>query len=111
MGKQIGKITVDRNETALQDNLHRYRRKALELGATNAGIVAVEDIPVDDLVETARKYPERPLLVTFSGDKRFEEDCKDLVGPLGTPSFPEIEQPFEVLSRLARCAGAMNRPH
>jgi hypothetical protein len=26
------------------------------------------------------------------------------------PTFPEIEQPFEVLSILARCRMAMNRP-
>jgi hypothetical protein len=67
--------------------------------------------PFDFLVEMAGKYPKKPLLVTFSGDKRFEEECKDFIEPLGLPSFPETEQPFEVLSILARCFRAMNRPH
>jgi acetate---CoA ligase (ADP-forming) len=64
----------------------------------------------DFLVEMAGKYPEKPVLVTFSGDKRFEDECKAFIEPLGVPSFPEIEQPFEVLSILSRCAAAMNRP-
>lgn len=48
--KQIGKITADRNEASLQDDLKRYCQKSLELGATEAKIVAVEDIPVDDRI-------------------------------------------------------------
>lgn len=66
--------------------------------------------PFDFLVETARKYPEKPVLVSFSGDRRFEEECKAHIEPLGVPTFPEIEQPFEVLSLLTRCARAMHRP-
>jgi len=62
------------------------------------------------LVELAGKYPEKPLLVSFSGDRRYEEECKAFIEPLGVPSFPEIEQPFEALSILSRCARAMNRP-
>jgi acyl-CoA synthetase (NDP forming) len=66
--------------------------------------------PFDFIVETAGKYPEKPVLVTFSGDKHYEDECKAFIEPLGVPSFPEIEQPFEVLSILSRCAAAMNRP-
>lgn len=66
--------------------------------------------PFDFIVELVRKYPDKPVLVTFSGDKRYEEECKAFIEPLGVPSFPEIEQPFEVLSILARCSAAMNRP-
>jgi len=84
------------------------------IDAVVAVLMLTEDTgvpPFDFLVEMARKYPEKPLLVTFSGDKRFEDECKDFIEPLGLPSFPEIEQPFEVLSILARCFRAMNRPH
>ncbi len=84
------------------------------IDAVVAVLMLTEDTgvpPFDFLVETAAKYPEKPLLVTFSGDKRFEDQCKDFIEPLGLPSFPEIEQPFEVLSILARCFKAMNRPH
>jgi acyl-CoA synthetase (NDP forming) len=66
--------------------------------------------PFDFIVELAKKYPEKPVLATFSGDKRYEDECKAFIEPLGVPSFPEIEQPFEVLSILARCSAAMKRP-
>ena len=38
------------------------------------------------------------------------DECKAYLEPRGIPTFPEIEQPFEVLSILYRCAQAMNRP-
>ena len=38
------------------------------------------------------------------------EECKEVIEPLGVPTFLEIEEPFEVLSILARCTRAMNRP-
>jgi hypothetical protein len=65
----------------------------------------------DFIIELAKKYPEKPILVTFSGDKRYMEECKDYIEPLGVPTFLEIEQPFEVLSILSRCVRAMNRSH
>jgi acyl-CoA synthetase (NDP forming) len=61
------------------------------------------------IVELAKKYPEKPTLVTFSGDKRYMEECKEYIEPLGIPTFLEIEQPFEVLSILSHCFRAMNR--
>ncbi|MFZ0945243.1 MAG: acetate--CoA ligase family protein [Syntrophobacteraceae bacterium] len=64
----------------------------------------------DFMVDLARRYPEKPVFVTFSGDKRFEDECKAYIEPLGVPSFTYIEQPFEVLSILSRCEQAMNRP-
>ena len=64
----------------------------------------------DFIVDLARKYPEKPVFVTFSGDRRFEEECKAYIEPRGVASFPYIEQPFEVLSILSRCRRAMNRP-
>jgi acetyltransferase len=64
----------------------------------------------DFIIELSKKYPEKPILVTFSGEKRHMEECKALIEPAGVPTFPEIEQPFEVLSILARCRRAMDRP-
>jgi 3-hydroxypropionyl-CoA synthetase (ADP-forming) len=63
------------------------------------------------LLALAKKYPEKPILVTFSADKGYMEECKAFLEPRGVPTFPEIEQPFEVLSILSRCTRAMNRPH
>jgi acyl-CoA synthetase (NDP forming) len=64
----------------------------------------------DFMVDLARRYPEKPIFVTFSGDKHFEDECKAYIEPLGVASFTYIEQPFEVLSVLSRCVQAMNRP-
>lgn len=66
--------------------------------------------PFDFIIEFARKYPEKPILVTFSGERQYMDECKELVEPGGVPTFPEIEQPFEVISILARCRLVMNRP-
>lgn len=64
----------------------------------------------DFLIDLARKHPDKPLLVTYSGEMRYMEECKRILEPAGVPTFPEIEQPFEVLSILVRCRMAMNRP-
>ncbi|HSB07350.1 MAG TPA: acetate--CoA ligase family protein [Thermodesulfobacteriota bacterium] len=61
------------------------------------------------ILELAKKYPEKPILVTFSADKQYMDEFKELLEPRGVPTFPEIEQPFEVLSILYRCKKAMNR--
>ena len=62
------------------------------------------------ILELAKKYPEKPILVTFSAEKQYMEECKEFLEPRGIPTFPEIEQPFEVLSILYRCTKAMGRP-
>ena len=64
----------------------------------------------DFVLDLAKKYPEKPVLVTFSADKRWMDQCKEYLEPRGVPTFPEIEQPFEVLSILYRCSQALNRP-
>jgi acyl-CoA synthetase (NDP forming) len=64
----------------------------------------------DFIVELAKKYPEKPILVTFSGEKQCMEECKEFLEPRGVPTFLEIEQPFEILSILYHCTKAMNRP-
>jgi len=66
--------------------------------------------PFDFIIELAKKYPEKPVLVTFSAEKQCMEECKEFLEPRWIPTFPEIEQPFEVLSILYRCTKAMNRP-
>jgi acyl-CoA synthetase (NDP forming) len=66
--------------------------------------------PFDFLVDLAKKFPDKPIMVTFSADKQCMDECKEFLEPLGVPTFPEIEQPFEVLSILYRCHRAMNRP-
>jgi acyl-CoA synthetase (NDP forming) len=66
--------------------------------------------PFDFIVQLAKKFPDKPILVSFSAEKQSMDECKEFLEPLGVPTFPEIEQPFEVLSILYRCQRAMNRP-
>ena len=66
--------------------------------------------PLDFIVELAEKYPEKPIYVTFSGEKKHMEAAKAFLEPRGVPTFPLIEEPFEVLSVLARSRQAMERP-
>ncbi|MBW2370057.1 MAG: CoA-binding protein [Deltaproteobacteria bacterium] len=63
----------------------------------------------DGFVELAKKYPEKPHYITFSGQKKHMDNAKDYLEPRGIPTFPLIEQPFEVLSILVRCRKAMVR--
>jgi acyl-CoA synthetase (NDP forming) len=65
--------------------------------------------PLDFLVKLARKYPEKPLYVTFSAEKKHMEAAKAFLEPRGVPTFPLIEEPFEVLSVLNRCRQARER--
>jgi len=66
--------------------------------------------PLDFIVELAKKYPEKPIYVTFSGEKKHMEAAKAFLEPRGVPTFPLIEEPFEVLSILTRSRQAMERP-
>ena len=61
----------------------------------------------DFIIELSKKYPKKPVLVSFSGEKQYMDDCKEIIEPAGVPTFPEIEQPFEILSVLAQCRKAM----
>jgi len=65
--------------------------------------------PLDFIVDLARRYPEKPLYVTFSGQKKHMDAAKAFLEPRGVPTFPLIEEPFEVLSILARCRQALQR--
>jgi acyl-CoA synthetase (NDP forming) len=62
------------------------------------------------ILDLAKKYPTKPILVTFSGDKKFMDEYKAALELQGIPTFQDIEQPFEVLSIMVRCFRAMNRP-
>lgn len=61
------------------------------------------------IVGLSRMYPEKPIYVTFSGDKDCMEEAKAFLEPKGVPTFFNIEEPFEVLSILWRCRKAMDR--
>ena len=60
------------------------------------------------ILDLAKRYPEKPVLVSFSGEKACEEECKAFLEPKGVPTFAEIEQPFEALAILLQCQRSMN---
>jgi len=57
MERTIGKIRLDPTEAEVQENLVRYRDKVLEMGASHAAIVPVDQIPVDDRVTLKCRVP------------------------------------------------------
>ncbi len=57
MAKKIEKIRVDMNAGRLQEDLEKYRLKALELGATQAAVIKAGDIPVDERVTLKCQIP------------------------------------------------------
>ena len=64
---------------------------------------------LDFIVDLARNYPDKPIYVTFSAQKKHMEAAKAYLEPRGVPTFPLIEEPFEVLSILYRCRQLMER--
>jgi len=48
-------------------------------------------------------YPDKPLLVAFAGDRAPMGAASEYLEPRGVPTFPLIEDPFEVLDIMYRC--------
>lgn len=63
----------------------------------------------DFIVDLAQRHAEKPILVTFSGEIKHYETAKAFLEPKGVPTYPLIEEPFEVLGILAQCRKAMDR--
>jgi acyl-CoA synthetase (NDP forming) len=111
---------VDIWPSAIVHGLEYAYREGMEAVLRDTNIDAVVPVlmltddtgvpPLDFIVELAKKYPEKPIYVTFSGEKKHMEAAKAFLEPRGVPTFPLIEEPFEVLSILARSRQAMQRP-
>ena len=57
MKKELKRITTDMNESQLKENLEKYKEKAIELGASNACVFNVKDIPVDERIPLKCQVP------------------------------------------------------
>ena len=57
MARKIEKIRVDMQTGRLQEDLEKYRQKALEMGASQAAVIKAEDIPVDERVTLKCQIP------------------------------------------------------
>ncbi|MFH0915642.1 MAG: acetate--CoA ligase family protein [bacterium] len=61
------------------------------------------------IVDLAGRHPAKPVLVSFTGDKRCMDECRESLEPRGVPTFMQIEEPFQALSILSRCAEVARR--
>lgn len=57
MGKMIEKVTADMQAAKLPEHLEKYREKTLELGASKAAVIKVEDIVVDERIPLKCQIP------------------------------------------------------
>ncbi len=99
----IGKAYRDGIEAVMDDP---------NIDAVVAVLVVVDDFgrpPLDFFVEMAQRYPDKPLYVSFTGIKERMEEAKAFLEPRGVPTYPFIEQPFEVLSILNKARINMER--
>jgi len=111
---------VDIWPAALSSGVESAYREGMEIVLKDPSVNAVvpvlmltRETGVPDpafIVDLAKKYPEKPILVAFSGAKECMDEYKAALEPKGVPTFMEIEQPFEVLSIMVRCYRAMTRP-
>ncbi len=63
----------------------------------------------DFIVDLAKKYPTKPIYVSFMGEHRHDVEAKAHLEPNGVPCYILVEEPFEVLSILARCRASMRK--
>ena len=61
------------------------------------------------IVDVVRKYPAKPVYITFMGQHELNVEAKAWLEPRGVPCYMLVEEPFEVLGVLARCRAAMER--
>jgi acyl-CoA synthetase (NDP forming) len=61
------------------------------------------------IVDLAAAFPEKPIMVSFTGEKRYVDECREFLEPRGVATFLEIEEPFEALDILVRGARAAAR--
>ena len=63
----------------------------------------------DFLVKLARKHRRKPFYVTFMCQHEHNVAAKAYLEPRGVPCYMQVEEPFEVLSVLARCRRSLGR--
>ncbi len=94
-------------------------REAIEAVLDDPGIDAVVAVMIlteelapgsyEFIVDLARRYPEKPVYISFSGDTACDAAAKAFLEPRGVPTFPRVEDPFKALDILVRCRAAMKR--
>ena len=62
---------------------------------------------MDFIIDLSKKYPSKPVYVTFMGELKHNVTAKSYLEPKGVPCYMLVEEPFEVLSLLASCRKKM----
>jgi acetate---CoA ligase (ADP-forming) len=65
--------------------------------------------PLDFIVDLARRFRDKPIYVSCSGQKKHIEAAKAFLEPKGIPTFWFAEEALEALSYAAQCREAMER--
>jgi len=65
--------------------------------------------PLDFIVDLARRFPDKPIYVSCSGQKKHIEAAKAFLEPKGIPTFWFAEEALEALSYAAQWPGSLER--
>jgi len=94
-------------------------REGMEIVLTDSHVHAVVSIlmltdetgvpPLDFIVDLSRRFPEKPIYVSCSGQKKHMEAVKAFLEPGGVPTFWFAEEALEALSLAVQCREAMER--
>ena len=61
------------------------------------------EMKLDFIVDQKKRFPDKPIYVSFSGDENCNAAAKAFLEPRGVPTFPRIEDPFKVLDIMTQC--------
>ncbi|MBM4333537.1 MAG: hypothetical protein FJ117_20355 [Deltaproteobacteria bacterium] len=94
-------------------------KKVVEILLQDEGVDAVvpillasADIAVEQynfLAELSSNNPQKPIYVSFTGDKQRYEQARTFLEDRSVPVFVPMEDAFETLEVLCRCQEALNR--
>ena len=85
-------------EAQLQEDLEKYRRRAIELGATDAKIISMDDVVIDERVVAKCVYPKCPGYGTNVNCPPYAmtpDETRKLVNKFHYAIFVKIEVPAE----------------
>lgn len=92
-------------EFAYREGL-RAALKDPNIDAVVAVLLLTDDTGALDLqfiADLAAEFPDKPIYITFTGEKKHMDAGKAFLEPKGIPTFSLIEEPFEILSLLFQC--------
>ena len=68
----------------------------------------LEEVDLGFIVEQKKRFPEKPIYISFSGDENSNAAAKAFLEPRGVPTFPRIEDTFKVLNIMTQCRESLS---